>query len=291
MRDDTSGAPGRLPTARAWRALVPLLVVAVATATLPQYATAQISVDRVELFLTPGAPDRTTAIITVTNEGTRPMQASVYTADWDRDSTGGNRFFPLGTVKESCGQMVQAFPAAMRLEPGTQQAVRVTVQGADSITASCWGVVFIEAADLQQVQGRTVQAVLRPGVKYYLEPPVANRRDGEIEAMYLDQHALTAEEMRVAQAARPDTSRKDFVLNFRNLGGIQVRPTGTVEIRRDDNTLVATIPIPEFPVLPGAVRKIRIPMPGLASGRHVAIALIDFGGPEIAGGQVEFTRP
>lgn len=291
MREDLTGASQRRPTARAWRALVSLVVLAAAVTSVPQQAMAQISVDRVELFLVPGVPDRATAVITVANEGTRPMQASIYTADWDRDSTGGNRFFPLGTVKESCGQMVQAFPAAMRLEPGTQQAVRVTVQGADSLVASCWGVVFIEAADVQQVQGRSVQAVLRPGVKYYLEPPAANRRDGEIEAMYLDQHVPTAEEMRAAQAAGPDTSRRDFVLHFRNLGGIQVRPTGTIEIRREDNTLVSTMPIPEFPVLPGAVRKLRVPMPAVASGRHVAIALIDFGGAEIAGGQVEFTRP
>jgi P pilus assembly chaperone PapD len=291
VRDDTTGATRRLPTGRAWRALVSLLAVGVAMAGLPQQGVAQISVDRVELFLVPGVPDRATAVIMVANEGTRPMQASVYTADWDRDSTGGNRFFPLGAVKESCGQMVQAFPAAMRLEPGTQQAVRVTVQGADSIAASCWGVVFIEASDVQQVQGRSVQAVLRPGVKYYLEPAAANRRDGEIEAMYLDAHALTAEEMRVTQAAQPDTSRKDVVLHFRNLGGIQVRPTGTIEIRRDDNSLVSSVPIPEFPVLPGAMRTLRIPMPALAAGRHVAIALIDYGGAEIAGGQVEFTRP
>lgn len=290
MRDHSSRASRRLPTGRAWRALVPFLAVAIALAA-PQPLTAQISVDRVELFLVPGVPDKATAVITVANEGTRPMQASIYTADWDRDSTGGNRFFPLGTVKESCGQMVQAFPAAMRLEAGTQQAVRVTIQGADSITASCWGVVFIEAADVQQVQGRSVQAVLRPGVKYYLEPPAANRRDGEVEAMYLDRHVLTAEEQRAAQGAAPDTARRDFVLHFRNLGGIQVRPTGTIEIRREDNSVVSSMPIPEFPVLPGAVRELRIPVPGLGSGRHVAIALIDYGGAEIAGGQVEFVHP
>lgn len=275
---------------------MPRRIALVALAVLSGIATpatgrAQIAVDRVELFLTPGVANRTTAVITVANEGTRPMQASVYTADWDRDSTGGNRFFPLGTVKESCRRMVQAFPAAMRLEPGTQQAVRVTLEGADTLSAACWGVVFIEAADLQQVQGRMVQAILRPGVKYYVEPPRANRRDGEIEELRLVPHVATAEEMRVAPAARVGVATKDFEVHFRNLGGVQIRPAGKLEIRSADNTLVSSVPIPEFPVLPGAVRRMRVPMPALPKGRYVAIALVDFGGAEIAGGQIEFERP
>lgn len=284
---------GALPrhVVRVMRILPLALVAAMPGILAPSTAQAQIAVDRVELFLTPGVANRTTAVITVANEGTRPMQASVYTADWDRDSTGGNRFFPLGTVKESCRRMVQAFPAAMRLEPGTQQAVRVTLEGADTLTESCWGVVFIEAADLQQVQGRMVQAILRPGVKYYVEPQRANRREGEIEELRLVPHVPTAEEMRVAPAMRRGAATKDFEIHFRNAGGVQVRPAGKLEIRSADNALVSSVPIPEFPILPGAVRRVHVPMPALPKGRYVAIALIDFGGAEIAGGQIEFERP
>jgi hypothetical protein len=66
---------------------------------------------------------------------------------------------------------------------------------------------------------------------------------------------------------------------------------GKVEIRRTDNTLVSTLDIPEFPTLPGATRRLGVPLPRLPRGKYVLLALLDYEGSEIAAGQVDLEIP
>jgi len=66
---------------------------------------------------------------------------------------------------------------------------------------------------------------------------------------------------------------------------------GKVEIRRTDNTLVSTLDIPEFPTLPGATRRLGVPLPLLPKGKYVLLALLDYEGSEIAAGQVDLEIP
>ena len=121
-------------------------------------AAQQLSVDQIEVFLKPGDPAHASAVFNVSNEGNTPVQAILYTADWDRDSVGGNRFYPTGTIPESCRNMVQIFPTQMQLQPHSQQPVRITLNGADSLHTSCWDIVMVEMRDPVRLQqaGRSV---------------------------------------------------------------------------------------------------------------------------------------
>jgi hypothetical protein len=50
-----------------------------------------------------------------------------------------------------------------------------------------------------------------------------------------------------------------------------------------------TVPIAEFPTLPGATRKVVVEVPRtLAPGDYVVLALVDFGGAELVAGQIDF---
>lgn len=276
---------------RSTRRALGLLAASLLAAIAPRTAAAQISVDQVEVFLAPRLAGRQTAVVNVSNVGEKPIQATLYMNDWDRDSTGDTRFFPVGQVKNSCKDRIQVFPTALRLEPRSEQAVRVTYTGPDSLASACWNVVFVEMADLQPVQGRVVQYVLRAGVKIYVEPS-GLPRDGAVEDMKLAPHTFTREELtKVATKSPVDSARKDVSILFVNHGGVQIRPQGRVEIRRPDNSIVSTLNVDEFPVLPGAERRLLLPLPTLAAGKYIALALLDFGGAEIAGGQVEFEQP
>lgn len=250
----------------------------------------QLAVDQIEIYLTAGDPTRSSAVFNVSNEGTRPLQASLYLSDWDRDSTGNNRFFPSGALPGSCRSDLQVFPTQVRLEPHTQQAIRVTLAGSEATRAACWSVVFVELQDPVRLQqaGRAVQAVIRVGTKIYVEP-LKVVRSADVSDMGITRHEATADE--VSSGARPDTSRKDLSILFRNSGGIQLRPSGRVEVRRPDNSVVTTIKIEEFPILPGASRRLQVPLPTMAPGKYVALTLLDYGGADIAGGQVEFDIP
>ena len=278
-----------IPSCPRWpRALLAALVLACGIPAAD--AVAQVSVDQVEVFLAPAPAPRKTSVINVQNVSDRPFQATMYLNDWDRDSTGNIRFFPVGQLRESCRDAIQVFPSILRLEPRSTQTVRVSFVGPDSLRSTCWSVLFVEMSDLQPARGRVVQYVVRAGVKVFVEPD-GLLRDGAVEDMQVVRHVATREEVEARQQSAGDTTRRDFAIRFRNTGGMQIRPAGKLEIRKDDNTVVTTVPIDEFPVLPGAVRTVNVPLPPtLAPGKYTAIALIDFGGSEVVGGQVEFER-
>jgi P pilus assembly chaperone PapD len=268
-----------------------LLALVLAALLAPHRAAAQqLAVDQVELFLTPGDPSRGSAVFNVSNEGNSALQATLYTSDWDRDSVGNTRTFAVGTIPESCRDKVQIFPTQLQLEPHSQQAVRVTLVGGDTLSRACWSIVFVELRNpvRMQVAGRAIQAIVRVGTKIYVEPRAA-QRSGDIVDMRVLPHAATQVELAANTAL--DSSRKDLMLVFKNTGGMQIRPNGRVELRRADNSVAATVKVDEFPILPGATEQVRVPIPTLASGKYIALAILDYGGADIAGGQVEIQMP
>ena len=60
------------------------------------------------------------------------------------------------------------------------------------------------------------------------------------------------------------------------------------ETQRRAGSVPARLEIPEFPVAPGGKRRHALVLPKLKPGRYVALALLDYGGAEIAAGQHEF---
>ncbi|HUF26638.1 MAG TPA: hypothetical protein VMM18_06625 [Gemmatimonadaceae bacterium] len=247
---------------------------------------AQLAVDRVDLTLVPRSATERAGTITVTNTSDRPVAATVYTADWDRDLDGANRFYELGTLPRSCGSVLRVFPRTISLPPSSAQTLQVIVDGADAFVATCWAIVFIETRlPPPPGESRQLSYVLRTGVKAYVVPPGLSA-DGVVEDMRL--HAGHAEA--TVAAPQPPASRRLEVV-FRNAGAIPLVTRGRVEIRRPDNTVAATIPVEEFPTLPGVRRRLILDVPVLAPGRYVALALLDFGGAEIVAGQLEFEAP
>ena len=78
---------------------------------------------------------------------------------------------------------------------------------------------------------------------------------------------------------------------FHNSGSRQTETRGTVEVRRLDNSIVSRIEVPAFPTLPGATRRLEVPIPTLPTGKYVLLAMLDYGGQEIAAGQASLEVP
>jgi P pilus assembly chaperone PapD len=238
---------------------------------------AQLSVDELELFLRPGNAPRS-GVIRVTNSSTQPVQALVEIQDWDRDEAGTNRFHALGTEAHSCKEKLKVFPLALRIDAGATETLRVSYDGA--ATEACWGVIFIQGNEQrQQANQSQITYVVRTGVKVYVEPAAA-KREGDVEGVQIVQQ-------RVAGAA--DTMAVPHIeVAFKNTGNAHLKPKGAIEIRSADNVSAAKLEITEFPVVPGGLRKVALPLPKLKPGRYVALALLDYGGGDIAAGQFEF---
>lgn len=267
-------AGARSATRRGSSLTLAALVLGVALVA-PRVAAAQVSVDEAEVFLDPSGSGRRVGSFNITNEGSDVAQATIYLSDWDRQEDGEHRFVPSGTLPNSCTGHMQIFPQSLRLAAGRRQAVRVELNGTDSITSACWSIAFVETSALQKGTGRTVTYVTRLGVKIYVLPPGLSK-EGEVEDI----------------AAQPgDSGRTRIAILFHDVGGMPLWVRGTMEYRRPDNSIAATDSIAEFPVLPGARRRVLVTVPRLAVGNYIALALLDYGGAEIAAGQIPVRVP
>jgi P pilus assembly chaperone PapD len=241
----------------------------------PRHAAAQVSVDEAELFLDPSGSGRRVGSFNVTNEGKDLAQVTIYLSDWDRQENGEHRFVSSGTLPQSCAGHMRLFPQSLRLEAGHRQAVRVEVMTADSLKAACWSIAFVETSALQKGTGRQVTYVTRLGVKIYVLPP-GLAKEGEVEDIVKE---------------TGDSGRTRIAITFHDVGGLPLWVRGTIEYRRPDNSIAATDTVAEFPVLPGARRRVAVTVPRLPRGTYVALALLDYGGAEIAAGQIAVQLP
>jgi P pilus assembly chaperone PapD len=261
-----------------------LRVASVAALVWPTAAHAQFAVDKLELFLRPGARDARSGVLMVRNEGTERSQALVRVEDWDRAADGTNRFFAPGSQPGSCAAALRVFPATISLAPGEAQAIRVDLDSArsGSMQSECWSIVIVQAQQpVKQPGGRTLVYTLRTGMKVYVAP-TGLRTEGEVT----DVRVVAARGIRGASATPPEAQ-----VTFRNTGQLHVSATGRIEIRREDNSLVAVTPLPAMHALPGAETVAKVRLPACPPGRYTILAIVDYGGAELAAAQLEHDVP
>lgn len=282
----------------------------VVSSIVPRPMLAQLTVDRIEIVVDRKATPAQGASFVVSNKTKTAAQAVISVQDWDRDSTGENRFFPVGTTSGTCGRSLTVEPLGTRLDPGSSQEIHVAIDSLSLPAHECWAVVFVESA-IPRVQqtGRMVTYVVRTGVKVYVVPAAA-APNGEVVDMRVRPHVrvLTADSARprgvgdsLARQARrdsaviareaADTAHQELALAFANTGSRHVLVQGTLELRRSDNSVAAKIATPRLHVLPGATQHVTMSLPNLPRGRYVALAILDFGGSDVAAGQVEYEVP
>ena len=264
-------------TRRRGTTFLAVLVLLALAESAPSPVAAQIAVDELELRLPLRRGVARSETFHTVNPSTQPAQVTISVQDWDRSEGGENRYYPLGTLPTSCASHIKVFPSVLQLDARSVQTVRVALDSADALPRGCYAILFVETPPPPKgARGDAVTYSLRYGVKVYVEP------DG----------APTAELDNVFLEHKPaDSSARQLVIAYRNTGTRQTMARGKVEIRRTDNTLVSALDIPEFPTLPGATRRLGVPLPRLPRGKYVLLALLDYEGSEIAAGQVDLEIP
>ena len=247
---------------------------------------AQLTINQLEITVTPSATDRIMASFVVHNSGAQAAQGALTREDWDRSESGENRFVPSGSNARSCKELTSFFPTAFRVEPGGEQTVRVAVEKAPGLTKECWDIIFVEAVSTRGLPKNSgLQYIVRTGVKVYIQP-AGLKRDASIMRM-----AVESPDSRPPLAPRASLLqpvKQQIAIRFSNDGEVHLFARGQIEIRRLDNSVALQIPIAEFPMLSGAVRQLLLDVPDtLLPGTYIALALIEFGGAEIAAGQLE----
>jgi P pilus assembly chaperone PapD len=229
-----------------------------------------------EIVFRPREADSRVGIITLTNEGAKPVEAQLRLEDWDRAEDGTNHWYPLGTLAGSCGPLLQLFPASVFLDAGASQTIRLVVDSTAAPLAECWSAAVVETVQPRIVRGRSVSYLIRTAVKLYVMPQDLPA-EGEVVEMGV----------RPTLAARADS----LDLVFRNAGARHLIAGGTVELRRGDNSVAAKVELPSLYALPGARSRTRVALPHLAPGRYVVLAILDYGGDQLAAAQIEYEVP
>jgi hypothetical protein len=258
-----------------------------------QSASAQLLVDPLEVTILAAGTNRVPASFSLANTSDKAVQATITRSDWHRLENGDNQFVPTGSTGTSCGAILGVSPLSVRVEPHGSRIVRLSLQPGTVLTKECWDIFFVEEVPQRAAtKGNSLQYIFRTGVKVYVAPPGLSR-DGAIENMAVEDVAVpratsSTTPVKTASGVSPATKRQISV-RFHNTGAMHLLGKGRLEFRRLDNSLAAEIPIPEFPTLPGATRKVMIDLPGnLAAGDYVVLALIDFGGSELVAGQIDY---
>ena len=260
---------------------------------ISQPASAQLLVDPLEVTMITSGANRVFGSFSLSNTSDAPVQATISRQDWDRAENGDNRFLPAGTTGTSCGAILSASPLSIRIDPHSSRIIRLGVQNAAALSKECSDIFFVE--ELPQpasVKGNSLQYIFRTGIKVYVAPPGLTR-DGGVENVAVEDVPVTPAQSSASQAKlsvhMPLATKRQISIRFHNTGGMHLLAKGRLEFRRLDNTLAMQVPIPEFPTLPGATRKVMVDVPaGLATGDYVVLALIDFGGPELVAGQIDY---
>ena len=260
---------------------------------ISQPASAQLLVDPLEVSITTSGANRVSGSFTLSNTTDAPVQATISRQDWDRVENGDNRFLPAGTSGTSCGGMLSASPLSIRIDSHASRIIRLGVQDAAALSKECWDIFFVEEIPQRaSVKGNSLQYIFRTGVKVYVAPPGLTH-DGAVEDVAVEDVAVAPPKSSATPAkipvSAPLATKRQISIRFHNTGGMHLLAKGRLEFRRLDNTLATQVPIAEFPTLPGATRKVVVDVPaGLVAGDYVVLALIDFGGPELVAGQIDY---
>jgi P pilus assembly chaperone PapD len=291
MQNSRSRSPERAGAERRGRVRATVLALCAVGVVVSQRASAQLLVDPLEVTMVAGGAGRVSASFSVSNTSDKPVQATITRQDWDRVENGDNRFLPAGSTGTSCGTILSISPLSIRVEPRTSRVIRLAVQPASALTRECRDIFFVEEVPQRApTKGNSLQYIFRTGVKVYVAPPGLSR-DGAVEDMAVVDAPppKSSSPATKATSATPAPGGKQIAIRFHNTGGVHLLSKGRLEFRRLDNTLATQVPIPEFPTLPGAIRKVLIDVPGdLTAGDYVVLALIDFGGAELVAGQIDY---
>lgn len=252
--------------------------------------SAQFTIDELELHFAPDGSGTLTGVIPIHSSLDSLQQLRIVLNDWERDSTGANKFVELGTLPSSCRGRIEVFPATVQLAPRGTEFVRVTYTGRGLPDPGCWSAVSVERVrpPSELPQGPSVTLALVMAVKVYVHATGATASGDVISA---DVEDIWVRQPANAAGVVDSVPARQVAVRFANSGSAHLRVKTTLEIRTQTTQLVERAEGPEAYITPGNFRDILIRLPSLRPGRYAAIVLLDYGAEEITAAQVEFEVP
>ena len=237
-------------------------------------ATADLSLDvapaKIELQVTPGTTQ--TIPVTVRNTGETPLHIQTSLVDFTVAPGGNYLFAKPGTMKYSLAGWASVNPREFDVAPNSFQLVRMTIKVPTGISGEYSGIAFFQTRPARHSGGGIIFSE-RVASKIYLYTPQGVRFDGLVDGF----------------AAKQTGIGERFLIGFKNSGNAHIYLNGSIQIRKGSETVQRVTLPQQILVERGGRRVIEAYSDKLPAGKYTALALIDFGGPNLAGAQTSFT--
>lgn len=204
----------------------------------------------------------------------QPTRIRVNIGDWGLSPNGEIKLLPLGQYARSLASWLSVAPAEFLLSQGRTQTVHYRLKPPADITGGYWGVLYFQnVPQMVEASKGTVGVVTvgRVATVIYAATERGAVRAGRITAV-------------TAAWSGGELTMKAI---FENPGNLMLRLKGRFEIKDPvANKVLAKVPFEDLPVLPGGTREVAAEWQGeLVPGNYLVLALIDFGGANVVGGQ------
>lgn len=243
-----------------------LFIIQVFTAA-GQQVTIQPSI--LEFHAAPGATESQT--VRITNVSASKIIFEAYLADWLRDTTGAHQYFRPDTLSRSCAAWVQMNKQLVEIEPGKSEDLLVRLKVPEDPKAGSemkWAMLFLQSAKEQDSANRMkkelstrIKELVRIGVHIYQTPPQLTKMSGRLIAL-----KAVADE------------KNSYELFMENTGELMLQSKARLELTEVATGKEFKLGWVEFPVFPGAKRKVKLTIPSsVPSGKYSVLAVMDIG--------------
>ncbi|MGZ3498899.1 MAG: hypothetical protein ACXWNK_11395 [Vulcanimicrobiaceae bacterium] len=231
-----------------------------------------VSPAKLELSMSPGASYNIPVSIQNNSGATTHIQASM--VDFGVTPNGDYEFAHVGARPFSMMRWASINPREFDLPTSTTQQVRLSLavpQGSD-LNGEYAGIVFFQTRAVRRAGA--VAFSVRIATKIYLTIPGTVKIDGAITKM----------------TASSGGGGEAYRVMFKNLGNAHTYLRGEIQVQRDGAT-VDRISMPDNMLVErGGERLIEVSGKSLPTGKYQAVALVDYGGKTMTGGQIAFEK-
>ncbi|HEV3155167.1 MAG TPA: hypothetical protein VGZ02_15265 [Candidatus Baltobacteraceae bacterium] len=230
-----------------------------------------VSPAKLELSMPPGISYNIP--VTVQNGSSSPTHILASLVDFGLNQRGDYQFERVGSKPYSLMRWATINPKEFDLAAGNFQQVRLSLAiPKESLSGEYSGIVFFATRPTREQHG--VAFSVRIATTVYVTVPGTVKIGGAIAKM----------------SASGGPAAENYRVLFRNTGNAHIYVGGTVEVRKDGQVVDRITLPPNQLVERGEDRLIEVSGKPLAAGKYQAIALIDYGGPQMTGGEIQFDK-
>ena len=269
-----------------------LVTLALLSAVFLPVAHGGIIVNLGTLDIELGPDGRTTRQLEVANTEEKPADVSVFAADWRQDENGAVDAVDPSIEKspESATGWISVNPQRFVLKKGEKKIITVSLampKDAGSMPLKEYrSMVFAETSDTKSqtaAAGREVQVRIigRIGTKIFVRNPQGPMK-------------LDCEVTKIEQATRD--GKQGLEIHTSNRGNVHIQSDASKLAFLDQaGVKLENSPIAPFSILPGHQRTVFVELPETGKSKlekgkkYSALAVIDYGGSDLVGGELEFT--